>query len=635
MSGNISLEGESRLEVPQRSRRPNRGLRKMQLSATKLAETQNLHSSISVNVIPRSKAITILCGLIMLAGFLGACRDREAFEAGLEGVEPAQSEGRSEAHLDSDSDHEQGAAQNLESGTEKDSDSQPKDSASEASSHADASTSATSATSETSSTFGSSTTEEIKASDAVTVTVTPIPTETALPVPPYAVLAAQRASANAPVWGIQFGLEDLPDRQARNLREALPSARAAGIRAVRTGLRWDRIEPTNREVADYDWSESDQRLAAYAAQGVDSLVTLVAYPAWATEYQCGGALLPGMEAEWRQFVRAAVERYSRAPYRVVAWEIGNEVDGESIVREDDHSRPAEWGGSQPTTPYGGCWGGRAPAYAEFLRAAYEEAKAVHPDIPVTLGGLAFADVNGWFDMSFLDALLASGGGAYFDFLGYHWFANLRDSFPDLPSGPDKLRQLDAILAGHGASMPIWLTETYRFSNPGDRESRARQVDFLSKELVEVMALGRVERVYWYGWVDFPASFSTSERGLVDEAYQAKPALSVLPHIIELAKGPVVDLSSEDFIAYRFAGANGGRGAIIAWSRHGADLRFAFESLDEAEKLPTGQLQFIRIDPNLALEGTCCEPQNGAGLAETPDLEVGRNAVIIRTFDPGP
>lgn len=472
-------------------------------------------------------------------------------------------------------------------------------------------------------------THSVTVTAAVTPTGTPTPTDKPTPTEtptialiPYAARSVKLASPPGRVWGLQFGLEFDPVRHLDDISMELPRASKAGLSSVRTTLRWDEVEPANTTPDKLKWQAADRKLGTYSRAGYDMIVQLVAYPAWATEYQCGGGLKPGMEAEWRAFVRAAAQRYSQPPYRVAAWEIGNEVDGETVIRPEDNERPPDWGRGQPTVPEGGCWGGRAAAYKEFLRMAYEEVKAVHPDIPVTLGGLAFADVNGWFDVRFLDELLAAGGGDYLDFVGYHWFANLRDVFPTTPTGPDKYRQLADIMRKHGVRKPVWLTETYRFSTTGKPETRAGQIDFLTKELVETLARSDIQRVYWYGWVDFPPSYSDAERGIVDHLHQPKPAFPVLPYVVDYTEGHAEDISTDRVIAFRFLKPRAAGQTIIAWSKDGQPARFEVPARSNKPAAAT----FFPKD--MLMAGQCCgkasvPPANGKYA-----FDLGADAVFI-------
>ncbi len=439
---------------------------------------------------------------------------------------------------------------------------------------------------------------------------------------PYAARQARFAAEQTRFWGLQFSMEFDPLAYLDSITVELPRARGAGFTSVRTTLRWEQVEPANVAPEAFDWKAFDRKLADYSRAGFDVLVSVVEYPRWATEYRCGGSLKPGMEAEWRSFMRAAVARYSQPPYRVVAWEIGNEVDGETVVRDDDFKRPPEWGQGEPTTPDGGCWGGRAAQYKEFLRMAYEETKAVDPGIPVTIGGLAYADVNGWFDMRFLDDLLAAGGGAYFDFLGYHWFANLKDVFPELPTGPQKHQQLADTLRRADVSKPIWLTETYRFTTAGQPESRAQQIDFVTKELVEVVARSDVRRVYWYGWVDFPAEWSTAERGIVTNQRAPKPAFAALAYVVNYTQGVVEDISTDRVTAFRFRPPRGTGHTVIAWSRDGTPARLVVP----ARSNQPARVTFFPKD--MLLAGKCCGRVDVPAADGAYTLDVGGDALFV-------
>lgn len=443
---------------------------------------------------------------------------------------------------------------------------------------------------------------------------------------PVALRAAEPVPAPDRVWGLQFALEDMPALYEEDVAIELPRAHRAGLRAIRTNLRWDWVEPQDTEPERYDWERYDERLATYADAGFDVMVALVAYPAWATRYQCGYALLPGREAAWREFVRETARRYSGPRYKVAAWEIGNEVDGKTVVSEADHERSPDWGGGQPTTPYGGCWGDRAGAYAAFLAAAYEEIKAVDPDATVTLGGLANADIFNMFHMDFLEKLLAAGGGRYIDVLNYHWF-------PDVPgqvSGPEKLRRLQATMAAHGLRRPAWLTETYRLTYPAGERGEASQIRFLGQELVEVLANPDLERVYWYGWVDFPPALKAEpwhpDRGIVRATHVPKAAFEMLPYAIAYTNGAPQDLSTPGVAAYRFAWPRR-EPRIVAWSRTGTTEPFRLEAPRGSRAVAT----YFPVD--MLLGGDCCGraivPGDDGGIF----LEVGADSLFLRLEGP--
>ncbi|MCB0217632.1 MAG: hypothetical protein KDH92_13405 [Chloroflexi bacterium] len=430
---------------------------------------------------------------------------------------------------------------------------------------------------------------------------------------PYLARSASLAAPGPRVWGTQFVMEWDASRHADNVLLELPRARAAGIGSVRSDLRWMDVEPRNLAPDAFDWRVSDRHLGDYSAAGLDVLVSVIAYPRWAMEWSCGGRMLPGMEAEWRQFVRAAAERYAQAPYRVAAWEIGNEVDGTLDIDALDRARPPEWGQGEPTTPHGGCWAGRAAEYLRFVRAAREEILAVDPGARITHGGLAYVDPYDRpaevqagqapdFDIHFLDDFLLSGGCDSVDFFSYHWFLD----YPWQPGGAERHARLRSTLRRYGCPKPIWITETFRLSTPDEPDPQEmRQVEFLTREIFEILAQPDLERIYWYGWVDFPkgvaGQFTQAQRGLVTRERRAKLGLQVLPHTISHSNGIPEDLSDDRVALYRFSWPRSGRQHLVAWSKTGRSERV---------ELPTPAMAragiTARIFDRASLEaGRCC------------------------------
>ncbi len=429
------------------------------------------------------------------------------------------------------------------------------------------------------------------------------------------------------VWGTQFVMEMI-DLEANNadLRGELPRARAAGIASVRTMVRWDQVEPQNTTPDRFDWRRIDQQLGAYSIQGIDLLVSVVGYPGWATQYGCGGRLLPGMEGEWREFMGALAKRYGKPPYRIAAWEIGNEPDGMLVIDSEDRGRPPGWGPSEPAPPYGGCWAGRAAEYKVFLQAAYESVKAVDPRMRVTLGGLAYVDGRSSgrndFDIEFLDQLLAAGGGPYFDFFNYHWFPD----FPFQPAGYVRHRVVTATLARYGYPKPIWLTETNRLVVPWGPTPEADQIRFLTQDILDVLAFSNIERIYWYGWKDYPPTVPDQvgmpQRGLIRADGSPKPALQVLPHVIRHTNGNGEGIPASRIHAYRFDWPRAAETHVIARS---TDNRSASLTIPAT----AGRRVTIRSFPVAAvLAGRCCNER----VVELPgglfNLDVGPDPVFV-------
>lgn len=446
-----------------------------------------------------------------------------------------------------------------------------------------------------------------------TATQTAVPTPT--PAPPLR------------TWGTQFAMDYDAARHSQNVEVELPRARAAGIRSVRTYILWRDIEPTNTTPEGYDWAETDRRLTDYAAAGMDQVLVIAAYPRWAMVYQCGYGFQPGMEGEWRQFVRAVAERYRVPRYRVVGYEIGNEVDGTTRIEDDDHDRPPGWAPGEPTLPLGGCWGDRPAEYASFLRLARQEIKDAHPWALVSHGGLAFTGVRGQFHRDFLDRLLAEGGGDLVDYVGYHWFPDLKRFQPGEPTGVEKYREVRATMGSQGVAKPVWLTETYRLTVEGDRGSEVGQVEFLTKELPQVLAAGEIKRVYWYGWADY-AHLGSGERqrGLVRSDRSPKPALAVLPHTIRCTNGSPADISTERVVAYRFTPASSTGYWVVMWSRDGSPAELQIPAA-------AGQRAEVVVPATVLAAGEVAPPTEIGVLDGRLSIPVGAESAFVTVGSP--
>ena len=101
----------------------------------------------------------------------------------------------------------------------------------------------------------------------------------------------------------------------------------------------------------------------------------------------------------------------------------------------------------------------------MLRGAYKDIKAVAPDLPVIMAGLAFTAANddtAMNDLDFLQGIYDEGGGDYFDILAAHAYGFGRP--PDEAPARDRpnFRRLELyreIMAANGdADKPIWITE---------------------------------------------------------------------------------------------------------------------------------------------------------------------------------
>lgn len=384
-------------------------------------------------------------------------------------------------------------------------------------------------------------------------------------------------------WGLQYDpyQEHTPALYSQVISPELGLAYGAGFRIVRTHLFWTAVEPTDTVPSAYDWSAYDVLFGDYAAHDFTTLVSIVGYPMWATTFNCGGGLHENWQPAWREFVREAVARYSKPPYNVHLWEIGNEVDGEATVDPDDYDRPPELGQGQPTVPYAGCWGDMAADYLSFMRAAYEEIHGQDSSAQVLIGSLAYDQFENWFVEDFFPNVLDAGGGNYFDVLGFHWYPFSTQAWP---TANDKAQDLAAIMQSRGIRKPLWLTETYRWTHSVDSNSPRAQFDFALHELPRMAGGGIIQRAIWFGMWDFNPGRSPIGRGMVDFWHQPKPALRAMEAMSGLAYGFPTDIGNSQVEAYRFDRPWALESVYALWSRDSSSHDFSVAATKPVQRV---------------------------------------------------
>ena len=136
-------------------------------------------------------------------------------------------------------------------------------------------------------------------------------------------------------------------------------------------------------------------------------------PDWAlkTGFSCG-AVAEDQFPAFAQFTYDLVKRYSAPPYNVRYWEVYNEPDAAGIL--------GCWGDTRDTLYYGGDY------YGQMLQVVYPRMKEADPRAQVLVGGLLLDcdPVNPpagrtCIESKFLNGILASGAGPYFDGISFH------------------------------------------------------------------------------------------------------------------------------------------------------------------------------------------------------------------------
>lgn len=215
----------------------------------------------------------------------------------------------------------------------------------------------------------------------------------------------------------------------------LEAARRAGGEFVVVVFSWRDIQPTPDRTY---WEAPDAAVRGAQFYGLQLLARLDQPPDW--------ALAAGDAAPWRldayaDFARQVAQRYGSRLAGVILW--------------NEPNLSLEWGGRRPD-PAG---------YVALLRAAYPAIKAVAPDLPVLMAGLASTLGHGdeaMADLDFLEGVYAAGGRNYFDALAAHPYGFGQP--PEQPPATDRLnfRRLELLrraMEAHGdEDKPVWITE---------------------------------------------------------------------------------------------------------------------------------------------------------------------------------
>ncbi len=140
-------------------------------------------------------------------------------------------------------------------------------------------------------------------------------------------------------------------------------------------------------------------------------------PDWAQKYS-GSVCGPISSSEfvsYANFLKAAIERYSKPPYNVTYWEIYNEPD--APVNDNDLGWGCWGDGSQPY--FGGQY------YGDMLATVIPYMRQANPDIKIMNGGLLLdcdpsITTCGIPGMSeFLEGMAKSGAVGLLDYLNFH------------------------------------------------------------------------------------------------------------------------------------------------------------------------------------------------------------------------
>ena len=189
----------------------------------------------------------------------------------------------------------------------------------------------------------------------------------------------------------------------------------AGFDYVRSDFDWHHCQKAKN--GPFDFSRYDQVVDDAAKYGIKVLPIFHGVPGWAQ---------PVNEhlTEWRAFIRESARHFKG---RIPVVEIWNEANISAFWKDPNPEK-----------------------YAEVLKVAYEEVKAVDPTVLVAFGGTAGCAYD------FIEATIKAGAKDAFDIVNVHPY---RHPNPPEPGLTEDLKNLKQMMARNGiADRPIWITE---------------------------------------------------------------------------------------------------------------------------------------------------------------------------------
>ena len=302
-------------------------------------------------------------------------------------------------------------------------------------------------------------------------------------------------------------------------------------RTIRVNVFWRSAEPINTSPENFQWSETDSRLAGALAEngGYTIIATVEDAPEWAAP-KPDGPLYPDNPAqnlyaydEMAEFMAALVERYDGdgkddAPGNPVVryWEMYNEPDATNT-------------GALAVAR----WGEFGAEYAHMLSKVYPAVKSASPKAQVVFGGIAydwFEEAGGPFVRSFFDDVMVAGGGAFFDIMCLHSYRAFSSDWTDNEGVAllEKTKVLRDKLFLYGyRNKPFFVTEAGWHSGPDS--SHASQSSHVVQLFTQAKAADISMLTWWTMWDIQGYPF---DNGLVTADGEKKPAFLAYQEMVE-------------------------------------------------------------------------------------------------------
>jgi hypothetical protein len=220
-----------------------------------------------------------------------------------------------------------------------------------------------------------------------------VPAQEEAPAPaPAAAAPPPAASVNVPFgYGIQVDPRG-------NTPGNIGSIQGMGFNWVKFQMAWKDAEPSP---GGYSWGFWDEVIGAYAANGIQVMLSIPKAPDWARPPDDDRSVEgpPQDPAKYAEFVGRVADRYRGKAQAIEVWNEQNlwyEAGGMGRIN--------------------------AASYTQLLQLSYGAIKSVNPDMIVISGAMTPAgNVGGAAvdDIDYLNQMYANGAKGYFDVLGAH------------------------------------------------------------------------------------------------------------------------------------------------------------------------------------------------------------------------
>jgi hypothetical protein len=295
-----------------------------------------------------------------------------------------------------------------------------------------------------------------------------------------------------------FGFETTRLSEQRGVDLSL--AIGSGISWMRrNGLLWRDVQPERGGVLRWDspaiqYLEDDLRNAEQYR--INVILVIRGSPRWAVVPHSADCapINPQYYHDYAAFLAAVVERYSKPPFNVRYFEIGNEPDAYVFTND---------------APYG-CWGiegdpyygGRA--YGAMLKSVAPAMRKVNPQIKILNGGLLLYRPHNPNDPTttpgrFFEGILQSGAGTSFDIVSFHAYSYYAPGTRE-PLGPSTDWRIgylrDLLKRFNIPAKPFMRTESALLCVDITPECRWAQADYIGRLFVRSMRDGLLANI-WY------------------------------------------------------------------------------------------------------------------------------------------